>query len=195
MGKVRRSTLLALALLLLYVGGCKVSCTTANVSSLKFSKDKAGSTQTKEFAPGDTVYAIATVSNNSGKVTLKFRLFTEKVQGEQENAPVPGVDVSVDVDGDGGGVYTLAPQGGTWSPGRYRVEVVMLYNGEQKDKKEDTFTITGGTSTGGGAPPPRPAGTPGTAATPSQPGEGPSEDDTTEENANGSEEDGPDREP
>ncbi|HJU56624.1 MAG TPA: hypothetical protein VJ715_18715, partial [Pyrinomonadaceae bacterium] len=69
MGKVRRSTLLGLGLLLLYVGGCKVSCTTAYVSSLKFSKNKEGTAQTKEFAPGDTVYALATVSNNPGKVT------------------------------------------------------------------------------------------------------------------------------
>ena len=194
MGKVRRSTLLGLGLLLLYVGGCKVSCTTANVSSLRFSKDAKGTTQTKEFAPGDTVYAIATVSNNPGKVTLKFRLFTEKVEGEQENAPVPNADVTVDVDGSGGGVYTLTPQGRVWAPGRYRVEVVMLYNGEQKDKKADTFTVAGGGG-GGGVSTPMPDATPGRAATPSQTGGGTSEDDTSEDNANGSEDDGADKEP
>src|ERR1043165_2524911 len=154
MGKIRRSTLLGLTLLLLSVAGCKVSCTTANVSSLKLSKDKEGNVQTKEFAPGDTVYATATVSNNASNVTLKFRLFTEKVEGKPDNAPVDGSEVSLDVPGSNYATYHVTiPQSG-FPPGRYRVEVVMLYNGEQKDKKSDTFTVTGG---GGGATAPRPA--------------------------------------
>lgn len=160
MGKVRRSTFVALVLLLLSIAGCKVSCTTANVSSLKFSKDKAGSAQTKEFAPGDTVYTIATVSNNSGKVTLKFRLFTEKVEGKPDNAPVADADVSLDVEGSREAFYTLSPPG-VWPAGRYRVEVAMMYNGEQKDKKADTFTVTGGGSSGGA--PPRPPAAPSPA--------------------------------
>ncbi len=178
MGKVRRSTLLGLTLSLLFVAGCKVSCTTANISSLKFSKDKEGTAQTNSFAAGDTVYAIATVSNNPGKVTIKFRLFAEKVEGMQDNAPVPNLDVSVDVPGDGSGIYTLKPSG-AWAPGRYRVEAVMLYNGEQKDQETGTFTATGGGV--GEAPPTRPAATPNPAG-----------GDTPEENANESEDGSPD---
>jgi hypothetical protein len=166
MGKVRRSTLLGLTLLLLFVAGCKVSCTTANISSLKFSKDDAGTVQTKEFAPTDTIYARASVANNGGTVTLKFNLVAEKVEGEKENFAVPGTEFSVDVPGDGYAVYHLRRDGG-WPAGRYRVEVAMLYNGEQKDKKSDTFTVTGGT---GGVAPPSPA------ARPSPPGGGTSED-------------------
>ena len=161
MGKIRRSTLLGLTLLLLSVAGCKVSCTTANVSSLKLSKDKEGNVQTKEFAPGDTVYATATVSNSASNVTLKFRLLTEKVEGKPDNDPVAGSEVSLDVPGSNYATYhvTIPPSG--FPPGRYRVEVVMLYNGEQKDKKSDTFTVTGrsgGTSPGPEATPSIPPG-------------------------------------
>jgi hypothetical protein len=176
MGKVRRSTLLGLTFLLLFVAGCKVSCTTANISSLKLSKDDAGTVQTKEFAPTDTIYARASVGNNGGTVTLKFNLIAEKVQGTPENAPVSGSEFSVDVPGDGYAVYHLRRDGG-WPAGRYRVEVAMLYNGEQKDKKSDTFTVTGGT---GGVAPPSPA------AQTSPPGGGTSESEDNENNSENS---------
>jgi hypothetical protein len=141
MGKVRRSTLIGLTLLLASVAGCKVSCTTANISSLKFSKDKEGKVQAKEFAPADTIYARADISNNPGDVTLQFSVFAESVEGVAENAPLHSE--SVKVPGDGYGTYTLEPTAG-WRAGRYRVDVAMMYNGEQKDKKSDTFTVKGG---------------------------------------------------
>src|SRR5215212_8335487 len=173
MGKVRRSTLLGLTLSLLFVAGCKVSCTTANISGLTLSKDKEGNVQTKEFTPADTVYARATVSNSGSKVVLKFSLFAEKVEGTPENAPVAGADMSIDLESSGSGLYHVRPTNG-WPPGRYRIEVAMLYSGEQKDKKSDTFTVTGGGGGGVTAPPARPAATPGPAGG----------DDTPEENAN-----------
>ena len=169
MGKVRRSTLFGLTFLLLFVAGCKVSCTTANISSLKFSKDREGNVETKEFAPTDTIYARASVANNGSTVTLKFSLVAEKVEGTPENTRLPNADVSVDVPGDGSGVYNLHRDGG-WPAGRYRVEVAMLYNGEQKDKKADNFTVTGG---GGGSAKPSPAATTG----PPGDGDTPAEDD------------------
>ncbi|MDT5121663.1 MAG: hypothetical protein QOC96_1145 [Acidobacteriota bacterium] len=176
MGKVRRSTLLGLTLLLSFVAGCKVSCTTANISSLKFSKDEAGTIQTKEFAPNDTIYARANVSNNGSTVTLKFRLVAEKVEGVKENDPVRNTDYSIDLASPNNyAVYDLHRDGG-WPPGRYRVEVVMLYSGEQKDQKSDTFTVTGG---GGGVAKPSPA------ATTSTPGA------NSEDNANDSENSSP----
>lgn len=177
MGKIRRSTLLGLTFLLLFIAGCKVSCTTANVSSLKLSKDKEGNNPAKEFGPGDTVYATATVSNNASKVTLKFNLFTEKVEGKPDNTSVPNTEVTLDVPGDGVGSYhiTIPPSG--FPAGRYRIEVVMLYNGDQKDKKSDTFTVKGG---GGGITPP------GAEATPSVPpgGSTPADDDDMNESEN-----------
>lgn len=139
--RLRRTTLF-LSVLFLSVAGCKVSCTTANISGLKFSKDKEGKVEASSFAPGDTIYATATVSNVPSKVTLKFRLFTEKVEGQQENAPVPNFDVSLELPTDGYGYYTLTPPPAGWPAGRYRVEVAMLVEGgEQKDQETGTFTV------------------------------------------------------
>ncbi|HEY0375952.1 MAG TPA: hypothetical protein VGC87_03255 [Pyrinomonadaceae bacterium] len=177
---MRRSTLLGLTLSLLFVAGCKVSCTTANISSLTLSKDKEGNVQTKEFTPADTVYARATVSNSGSKVTLKFNLVAEKVEGTPENAPVADADMSIDLESSGSGLYHVRPTNG-WPPGRYRIEVAMMYSGEQKDKKSDTFTVTGGG--GGAAPTTRPSPPPGPAG-----------GDTPEENANDSEDGSPDSE-
>jgi hypothetical protein len=175
MGKVRRSTLIGLTLLLSAVAGCKVSCTTANISSLTFSKDKEGNVQTKEFAPTDTVFAKATVSNSGSKVTLKFSLFAEKAEGLAENTHVTEADFSIDLPGSGYGLYHVSPPPRGWPAGRYRIEVVMLYNGEQKDKKADTFTVSGG----GSSPPPGPA----TTKSPS--GDAPAEDGADDsENSN-----------
>jgi len=113
MGKIRRSTLLGLTLLLLSIAGCKVSCTTANISSLKFS------------------------------------LFAEKAEGVKENTHLTQADMSLDLPSSGYGLYHVSPPSRGWPAGRYRIEVIMLYNGEQKDKKSDTFTVAGGS---GGAP-------------------------------------------
>lgn len=178
MGKVKRSTLLGLVLLLTYVGGCKVSCTTANISSLKLSKDEKGTVQAKEFAPGDTVYVTATVSNNPSNVKLTFRVVAEKVEGVRENLAIPSSEKSMDLPGSGYATYHLSPPPQGWPAGRYRAEVVMLYNGEQKDQKSDTFTVTGG----GAAAPTSPAATP-----PSTGGE------TPEEDSDNSEDSGPDK--
>ena len=180
MGKVKRSTLLGLGLLLMYVGGCKVSCTTANISSLTLSKDEKGAVQTKEFAPGDTVYVTATVSNNPSNVKLTFRVVAEKVEGMRENLPLPSSEKSMDLPGSGYGTYHLSPPPQGWPAGQYRVEVVMLYNGEQKDQKAGTFTVTG--ASGGGIPPTSPAATPPSAG-----------DETPEENANDSEDNSSDK--
>ena len=140
--RLRRTTLF-LSVLLLSVAGCKVSCTTANISGLKFSKDKEGKVETNTFAPADTIYVTATVSNVPSKVTLKFRLFTEKVEGQPENAPVPNFDVSLELPTDGYGYYTLTPPPAGWPVGRYRVEVAMLTeSGEQKDQETGTFTVS-----------------------------------------------------
>ncbi|HKQ52578.1 MAG TPA: hypothetical protein VJT74_09430 [Pyrinomonadaceae bacterium] len=140
--RLRRVThYLAVGLMLATIASC--SFTTANISSLKLSKDKEGSAQTNSFAPGDTVYAIATVSNNPGKVTLKFQLIAEKVEGERENFHVSNLDMSLEVDGDRTATYHVEPPPAGWPAGRYRIEVAMLTEkGEQKDQETGTFTVS-----------------------------------------------------
>ncbi|HKR01411.1 MAG TPA: hypothetical protein VJT09_12110 [Pyrinomonadaceae bacterium] len=139
--KIHRWSLAAVAALVLAVSSA-CSFTTANISSIKLSKDKDGSTQTNTFAPNDSIYTFATVSNVPSKVTLKFRLITESVQGQPENAPVPRFDVSVEIPNDGVGTYSLSPPTAGWPAGKYRIEVGMhVESGEEKDHEAVTFTV------------------------------------------------------
>ena len=132
-------TLLA-ASTLAVVSAC--SFTTANISSLKLSKDKEGKSETNTFAPTDSIYALATVSNVPSKVTLKFRLFTEDVVGQPKNQPVPNFDISLELPSSGVGTYSLTPPPAGWPAGKYRIEVAMLIeSGEQKDQETTTFTV------------------------------------------------------
>lgn len=131
---------LSLGLMLMVASAC--SFTTANISSLKLYKDKDGNTEATTFAPGDNIYAMAVVSNVPSKVTLKFRLITEKVEGQPENKHIPQFDLSLDIPNDGTGTYTLSPPPAGWPTGKYRIEVGMLIeSGEQKDQESTTFTV------------------------------------------------------
>ena len=134
------SIVLVLGLILTTASGC--TFTTANISSLKLSKDEAGTIETNTFAPGDTIYAKATVSNVPSKVTLQFLLIAEKVEGAAENVQVPGTDKSFELAGDGWVTYNVSSPTSGWPAGKYKLEVRMLVeNGEQKDQKDATFTV------------------------------------------------------
>jgi hypothetical protein len=137
----RRWSVTILAVLTLaFVSAC--SFTTANISSLKLSKDKEGKSETTTFAPSDSIYALATVSNVPSKVSLKFRLFTEDVVGQPKNQPVPQFDVSIDLPSDGVGTYSLTPPSAGWPAGKYRIDAAMLIeSGEQKDQETISFTV------------------------------------------------------
>jgi hypothetical protein len=140
---MRRNRLyLALGLGMILITASACSFTTAHISSFKLSKDKEGTAEATTFAPGDSIYALATVSNVPSKVTLKFQLVTEKVQGQPENTPVSKFDTSVELPRDGVGTYSLTPPPAGWPSGNYRIEVSMLIeSGEQKDHKTATFTV------------------------------------------------------
>lgn len=136
----RWSVAVVAALILAIASAC--SFTTANISGLKLSKDKEGKSATNTFAPSDSIYALATVSNVPSKVTLKFRLFTEDVVGQPKNEPVPQFDISIEMPSDGVGTYSLTPPPAGWPAGKYRIDVAMLIeSGEQKDQETTTFTV------------------------------------------------------
>ncbi|HEX8922670.1 MAG TPA: hypothetical protein VF766_14440 [Pyrinomonadaceae bacterium] len=140
--RIQRWSVVVGAVLLLSVASA-CSFTTANISSLKLSKDKEGTTETTSFAPGDTIYAKATVSNVPSKVTLKFRVFTEDVVGQPKNATVPNFDKSFEIPSDGYVDYYLTPPPAGWPAGKYRIDVAMLIeSGEQKDQKAVSYTVT-----------------------------------------------------
>jgi hypothetical protein len=134
---------LALGLGLLIFAGlaCNFSASTANISGLKLGKDEGVSAETSSFAAGDTVYAVATVSNAPGAVKVKGRLAIDEVEGEQ-SGPVPGLEKTLDLPGSGTATYTFSPPASGWPKGKYKVEVFMLNeNGEQKDQKTTNFSV------------------------------------------------------
>jgi hypothetical protein len=117
------------------------SASTANLSGLKLGKDQGVSAETSSFAEGDTVYAIATVSNAPGAVKVKGRLVIDQVEGEK-SGPIPGLEKTLDLPGSGTATYTFSPPAAGWPKGKYKVEVIMVNEaGEQKDQKTANFTV------------------------------------------------------
>lgn len=134
---------LALGLGLLIFAGlaCNFSASTANLSGLKLGKDQAVSAETSNFAAGDTVYAVATVSNAPGAVKVTGRLVIDSVEGE-DSGPIPGLEKTLDLPGSGTATYTFSPPPTGWPTGKYKVEVVMLNEtGEKKDEKSAGFSV------------------------------------------------------
>lgn len=114
---------------------CKFSATTANLSSLKISKDKSAASETSTFGPSDTVYAVAIVSNAPGKVKVKGHLLPE-------DDPSKGPDTTLDLAGSGTATFTFTPPATGFPPGKYKIEVTLMDEaGEQKDQKSASFTV------------------------------------------------------
>lgn len=132
---------LGLGLVLIANVACNVSFSSANMSSLKLGKDKAVTQEASSFSPGDTIYAVATISNAPGKVKVKGRLAFEDVPGEQ-TGPIPGLETTLDLAGSGTATFTFSPPADGWPKGKYKVEAMMLNeNGEQKDQKTASFSV------------------------------------------------------
>ena len=136
--QTRRSTLVvSLGLLVVLALACKFSASTANISGLKIGKDKSVGTETSAFAPNDIVYAVATISNSPGKVKVKGRLVPEDAPGEK------GPEDTVELPGSGTATFTFTPPAAGFPPGKYKIEVIMMNeDGEQKDTKSGTFTVS-----------------------------------------------------
>ena len=128
------------ALLLVIVLACSMS--TANLSSVKVSKDKTGLSETSSFGPNDTVYVVGTVSNAPGKVKVKGLLAFDDVAGQQPG-PIPGLEKTLDLEGSGTATYTFTPPPDGWPKGKYKVEATLMDDsGAQKDQKTATFTVS-----------------------------------------------------
>jgi len=142
MRKTRWNLLVASALLVGVALGCNYSATTANISSVKLGKDKAVSSETSTFAPGDTIYAVGTVSNSPGKVKVKGVVAFDDVSG-QTTGPVPGAEATVDLPGSGAATFTFTPPAVGWPAGKYKLEITMTDdNGKRVDQKTATFTVS-----------------------------------------------------
>lgn len=131
---------LAFGLLLAAVLGCNFSATTANISSVKVGKDADVGTEASTFAPSDTVYAVAIISNASENLKVKGRVLADNVEGLQ-SGPVPGAEKTIDLAGSGTVKFNFSA--GEWPKGTYKLEVTMMNEGgEQKDQKTVNFTVS-----------------------------------------------------
>jgi hypothetical protein len=131
-----------LGLLLIAALACNFSASTANISGLKLGKDKSVSQEASSFAPSDTIYALATISNAPGKVKVKGRLVVDEVPGQQ-SGPVPGIEETLDLASSGTATYTFSPPPNGWPKGKYKIEVIMMNEeGQQKDQKTASFTVS-----------------------------------------------------
>ncbi|HWS54657.1 MAG TPA: hypothetical protein VN228_11035 [Pyrinomonadaceae bacterium] len=138
----KRSLAFGLGVLIFAALACNYSASTANISDLKLGKTKDANAPTNTFAEGETVYAVATVSNVPDKVKVTGRLAIEEVEGEQ-SGPIPGLENTLDLAGSGTATFTFTPPPTGWPKGKYKVEVMMLNEGgEQKDQKSASFTVS-----------------------------------------------------
>lgn len=138
----RWNVALAFGLLLAAVLGCNFSATTANISSVKLGKDANVGTEAATFEPGDTVYAVAVISNASENVKVRGRLLADNVEGVQ-SGPIPNLEKTLDLAGSGTVKFNFSAGESGWPKGTYKLEVTMMNEGgEQKDQKTVNFTVS-----------------------------------------------------
>ena len=127
---------------LMFLSGCSFSVTTANISSLKLGKDKAVAQEVRTFAPGDTIYGVATIANNISKIGVKGRLVIESVEG-QTPGPIPGLETVVNLESSGTATFTFSPPTAGWPAGKYKLEVLMIDDtGKQQDQETADFSVS-----------------------------------------------------
>lgn len=142
MRTTRLNLLIASAVFIAVALGCNFSATTANISSVKIGKDKAVSSEASTFAPADTIYSVASISNAPGKVNVKGVVAFVDVSG-QAAGPVPGAEATVELPGSGTATFTFTPPTVGWPAGKYKIDVTMTdENGKQVDQKSATFNVS-----------------------------------------------------
>jgi len=140
---VKNGLSLLIVAVVLFTAAFACNVSTANMSSLKLTKDKDGKEESSSFKNTDTLYGRATVANNGGKVTVKIQMNADDVAGMKKGDIVPGSSVTVNLDGDGVATYSL-PLGGAVKAGKYTVVADMINDaGEKKDSKSVNISIAG----------------------------------------------------
>ena len=112
---------------------CNFSFSTANISSFKTAKDKAGTQETTAFKGGEAMHAKAVVSN-AGKVSVKFYLIADEVAGKNKGDVIPGSEVKVDLASSGTADFdvTFPPAWG----GKFTVVADLLNEGGEKTESK-----------------------------------------------------------
>lgn len=130
--------LLSVALLIVIGTACNASFTTANISELKFGRNETAEPAGTSFNTGEDIYAVATVSNASGKYKLTWKITYDDVKGRDKGEEIG--TKTMDFEGSSRLWQTFSSP----LPGQYKVEATLL---DDKDKvietKSGTVTITG----------------------------------------------------
>lgn len=144
MRKSHLNLLYSIGCLLLVTLACNYSFTTANISSLKISKDKSASSEDSSFDPNSTIYIVAQVSNTSNKHKVTGRVLYDDVKGQKSGDLVPGGETTVEVPGAATATFTFTPPPSGWPGGKYKAEVTMKNeDGKQVDQETGSFSVTG----------------------------------------------------
>lgn len=132
------SAVIALGLLVMVAVACSGSFGTANISELKFGKNDKAEPAATTFNTGEDIYALATVSNASGKHKLTWRITYENVAGKGKGEEVG--TKSIDFEGS----KALWQQFSSPLPGEYKVEATLSDDtGKKIESKAGTVTIKG----------------------------------------------------
>lgn len=144
-----------LIILLMVVVGCNFSFGTAFMSSLKTSKDKEGKQPAETFTAGEVIYARTGISNNPGKVKVRFQMTADKdMFGIKKGDPLKGSEVTLDIEGDKSAYYEI-PRTQGLPGGKYTIIAEMSDDkGEKIASQSVEITIEeSGDSKSGYSPP------------------------------------------
>jgi hypothetical protein len=136
------NSVLAIGILIVISMACSASFSTANLSEIKFGKDKDASGASTSFKPEDEIFAVTAVNNASGKNKVKIRVLFDKVEGAQSGAVANNLETDMTVEDSRAIWFNFAIPGGI-DPGSYKVEFVLSNeDGKELDRKTGSFTIT-----------------------------------------------------
>ncbi|KXK03338.1 MAG: hypothetical protein UZ17_ACD001001146 [Acidobacteria bacterium OLB17] len=143
---MRNAATLLIIAAVLFTAAFACNFSTANLSSLKTGKNADVTSPSNSFAAGDTIYAVADVSNNPGKVKVKMYIQVENMKGVAPGTVIENSVVNLDMEGDAVAKYHYQTYSST-AGGTFKV-VAEMYNenGEKKDSKSETITVAPGTS-------------------------------------------------
>lgn len=135
---------LALGCVVAVFSACSFNLTSANIRSLKISKDEDGKQEATNFGPGEKVYALADIANNVGTVKVKFRVLYDDVAGKESGTALGGAEKTLDIEGSRPAIFWVTLPRESFTNGRYKAEVTMFaLNGDQKGQSTAVFNVEG----------------------------------------------------
>lgn len=130
---------IAIGILVVVAAACGGSFTTANISKLEFGKNDKASPATTTFDVGEKIFAVATVSNTSGKHKMNYRVTYENVAGKTKGEEA----LNENIDFEGARPIWLSFS--VPAAGEYKIEATLNDDtGKKVDSKSGTVTAKGG---------------------------------------------------